>query len=807
MTIDIQVLCRTLVPERTILFFGAGSSIPSNGPSGQTLCEEIGDRFRLTNIEGFNLSDVATIAEAQSDRATLVSFLRDRLDPLQPTGGLLNVHRYPWAGLYTTNYDELIEKSYKRAKKSINVISSNYDFKSYGFQEMVTLYKLHGTISKDESNGFRERLIITASDYESAYQYRGAVFGRLVDQLNTHQVIIIGYSLSDYYLREMINEAQQLKSKEGAPGRIILFIFEKNEQLATIYESRGISVCFGGIDEFFSEMAKHEPSAQLVLSLDSSILSSAPALHPSTIDVATARSAQSGQLTQMFNGRPASYGDIARGWTFERDTAASLETQLASQEMNSIAFVLGAAGVGKTSAVRIALSHLSDRDFQCWEHKGDFALDVDSWVRVNNELGKRRARGMLFVDNAHHHLHEVNKLVERLHSGSQPSLRLVLASSKPHWNPRLKTPLLFENGQEYALSRLSDGELNSLLDLLEGSSEISSLVENRFFGFNRAQRLARLRDKCSADMFVCMKNIFGFQAIDEILLSEFNSLSGDYQSIYKLVCGMEAAGVRVHRELVRRVTGLQANNVTRTLDDLEGIIEEYTVSEREGIFGWKVRHHVIADTITKYKFAVQQDVYDLFSMVVDRINPTYRLEVQSINDMCDLQNGIVRINDMNKQNVILRKMISLAPKENVPRHRLIHNLISLQYFDVAEQEIRIYEKDRGTDGTLQRYKVRLRLAVARHTAGLSDSDRGAMALEASSIARWGVQKYTDDKNMFRSFLETGVVVYKYTGDISVFDEAMQVARDAFQRILDPELRRILSQFSRVGHSMGVNYDL
>lgn len=274
----------------------------------------------------------------------------------------------------------------------------------------------------------------------------------------------------------------------------------------------------------------------------------------------------------------------------------------------------------------------------------------------------------------------------------------------------------------YELSKLSDPELMRLLDLLDQRSDVRALVESSFLGYSRTQRLDRLRQRCDSDMFVCLKNIFGFQSIDQIILEEFNSLNPDLQDVYKQVGGMQAIGVRVHREIVRQITGLRANQIARTLDDLDGIVEEYEVSEKHGIYGWRLRHQIISLLIAKYKFSSQEDLYALFDLVISNINPTYKLELQSLSDMCDLDTGIVRISDQSKQNILLRKMITLAPSERVPRHRLIHNLIDMGDFDVAAAEIKSFERDIRADGPVVRYQVKLKLGLASKMPEISDGD-------------------------------------------------------------------------------------
>lgn len=803
MAIDIKILAREIKPEKTILMLGAGASIPSGAPSGEELRDRLGQEFKIDNFDDFDLADLATVIEAKRDRNCLIKSLRKHIARLQPTGGLMSIPLFDWASIFTTNYDDLVEKAYRKSNKSLRVYSSNYDFHGKGSTEEQELFKIHGTIEKDVSDGWKSPMVITSADYDQATAYREAVYSRLSDMLFSKSVLVIGQSLVDPDLRKLVDEAQRIKGSSSAPGKIFLFIFKKSQDHATVFEARGFTVCFGGIDELFSALLKAAPTEQLIMSTTMDVLSAAPILEPATSTVSTELTNQTGYLERMFNGRAASFADIARGWTFDREISNLLEAQHADAEQLPISVVLGAAGVGKTTATRIALSRLSAREVECWEHKSDFYFEADEWTKINDELAKRRKTGVLFVDDAGLFLRQLNRLIELLSSKKTWALRLILVSSRAHWNPRLKSAELFKRQKEYELSRLSATEINNLLDLLNSSHEIRGLVEDNFLGFSRPQRFERLKERCDADMFVCMKNIFGFQGIDAIILEEFASLNSDLQQIYRVVAGMQAIGVRVHRELVRRLTGLEAKYVSRVLDDLDGIIDEYTVNERNGIYGWRVRHLLIAITLAKYKYSDQDDLYDLFDRVVTKINPAYRIEAQSINDMCDLGTGIPRIADMQRQNVLLRRMISIAPNLRVPRHRLIYNLIKLYQFDIAEAEIRIFEREFKTDGPILRYKIRLKLSIAKHTDGIQNEDRAALVNEAAAMALKCIERFPDDKNMYRVYLETSVDWLRYTKKSQMFKDAISAAKAAQERFLDPDLRRIISKYSNVGENMGV----
>ncbi len=640
MAIDLTILARQITPEETVLVLGAGVSIPSGAPTGNELRDELGAHFSIDGYEVFGLADLATIVEDRTNRYSLVSFIRKRIKNLQPTGGLLSLPIFDWAGIFSTNYDDLIEKAFKRCNKSLSVFSSNHDFHGSGHTSEQNLFKFHGTIEKDVCNGSNSRLIVTSTDYDQVTDYREALYARLKDMMFSKSVLIVGQSLIDPDLRSLVDEAQRLKTTSGAPGKIYILAFTRNDDLATVFQARGLQVCFGGIDELFSALLRAAPAEQLVLSITTDVLGSSPILEPATMTVTTELTNQNGQLERMFSGRPASYADIARGWTFDREITDHLEAQHTSEVDMPISVILGVAGVGKTTAVRKALSRITSRGMECWEHKNDFAFEVDSWNKVDDELTKRKETGVLFIDEAHLFLRQINRLVEILSAKKQWSLRLIFVSSRPHWNPRLKSSELFKNSKEYELSRLSISELNGLLDLLDANKDIRKLIEDKFLGFARLQRFERLKERCDSDMFVCMKNIFAFQGIDTIILEEFASLHSDMQDIYKLVAGMQSIGTKVHRELVRRLTGLEAENVSRVLDDLEGIIEEYTVSTKDGIYGWRVRHPLIASILAKYKYSDQDELYDLFERVVVTINPAYRFEAQSIIEMCDLETGI-----------------------------------------------------------------------------------------------------------------------------------------------------------------------
>ena len=168
------------------------------------------------------------------------------------------------------------------------------------------------------------------------------------------------------------------------------------------------------------------------------------------------------------------------------------------------------------------------------------------------------------------------------------------------------------------------------------------MVHREFKQLTRAQQLETLKKKSGADMFVCLKNIFANKSLDTILLQEYDDLDEPPQEYYRYVAALEAVGTRVHRQLIIRMLKVGPQHVGAVLSGLSGIVDEYDIDPRQGIYGWSTRHIVIARRITDYKFSGLYELTALFERIIENINPAESIELQSIRDLCDVEFGIGR---------------------------------------------------------------------------------------------------------------------------------------------------------------------
>lgn len=799
--IDIATLARTLEVGKTYLFLGAGACVTSGAPSGPQLASLLCDRLAKGEKISDDLMEVCSILENRIGRKPLIEAVRAELRDLTPTGGLLTLPEFEWPGIFTTNYDFLVERAYAKCNRSLIVIKSNFDW-GKNDNSGTNYFKIHGCLSEDIADGHRARMVLTESDYEAYADYRETLFRKLELVFVTSDVLFVGHSLKDNHLRQSIHRAAEIQKKNGAPGKIRILVFQQDPDRARLLEQRGLEVTFGGIEDLFhaltSETSTKLPLSKPSISLGVSAMDSRlpPELRSSTIEARHAIQLKS-SARRMFNGAAATFADIHQDLTFERQIEARLIDQLA-EKSKQYAVVIGVAGVGKTTLARRLLYRLSSIEgSHIWEHRSEFPFNAEKWILVEKALREKQERGILLIDECGPFLRQMDVLVSALARTENPVLQLILTSNTSQWVPRRKSAEFYARGWIEKLGELRDGELHSLLSLLARQPQISELVEDKFSRMTRTQQYQHLRTRCSADMYVCLKNIFATDELDTIILREYSDLHPDFQGIYKYVAALEASGTKVHRQLIMRLLDIRSAEVINILSNLEDIVEEYDITSDQGIFGWSTRHEVIAQTIAHYKFSAQDEVFELLKTVIENINPSVYIELRTIRDLCNREFGINRLQDLDRRQQLYRYLIRIAPGERVPRHRLIANLLDSGDLTEVSREIRNAEDEVGPDSVFNRYKVRLVIRRAAETAGIMPEDRRALLREAERLAVKGIDRWSTDKYSFIIYADVGVA-YAETmgGDASILDESLARMRKAVEVILDPQLSDSLQSFER-----------
>jgi hypothetical protein len=329
------------------------------------------------------------------------------------------------------------------------------------------------------------------------------------------------------------------------------------------------------------------------------------------------------------------------------------------------------------------------------------------WLEMEARLRKHGSRGLLIIDDCPYFMSQINILLGSLSGVSDSALKILMLGERSQWIPRKKSPKIFSKGLVEELSGLDETETERLVNLLDLKSEIRALVEPKFTHMTKSSQITTVKRKCSADMYVALKHIFASEGLDTIILREFSRLEPNLQDMYRTVAALEAAGTRVHRQLIIRLLSIQPDILKGLLAILEGLVDEYEIRPEDGLYGWRTRHEVAAQVLTRYKYADEDEFHNLLREVIDSLNPILWLERRTLNDLCNTELGIRRLSDPRARIGLYQMLIDKAPGERVPRHRLIYELLSMQALNEAELAIRDAEQSVQIDSPIYRYRVRL----------------------------------------------------------------------------------------------------
>lgn len=212
-----------------ILFLGAGASVGAINESGETLPNayelrnQIWSRFILhpserdtydfSNLSLMSLEHASTLAEIKSSRRNLELFLAEKF---QIQKSLWQHGMLPFLNaksIFTTNYDNLIEKGFHTVNhgKPLNSIFNNTTSLNSRF---IPLYKPHGTIDYPHSNVSEGGFVITQFDYYEIMDTRQKMLESFISDFQNKCVIFIGYSLLDFDIASILyNLARKNKTQ------------------------------------------------------------------------------------------------------------------------------------------------------------------------------------------------------------------------------------------------------------------------------------------------------------------------------------------------------------------------------------------------------------------------------------------------------------------------------------------------------------------------------------------------------------------------------------------------------------------
>jgi hypothetical protein len=190
--------------QEVILFIGGGASTSSGLPDWPTLmrpwANAVGARWPQ-NVDDLTASHLLTVAqfyENQLGRNALIRALREALDTTTVAPSALHqiLPTLPISTIFTTNYDDLLERSWQATNRKLNVIVSEAEL-AFWREDQVQLIKLFGDLDRPQS------LVITQSDFNTYLATHPRLIERLRTLLESKTVLFLGYSLQDPFFNQI----------------------------------------------------------------------------------------------------------------------------------------------------------------------------------------------------------------------------------------------------------------------------------------------------------------------------------------------------------------------------------------------------------------------------------------------------------------------------------------------------------------------------------------------------------------------------------------------------------------------------
>lgn len=192
------------------IFTGAGLSVPAGFVNWTDLMEEIA---RDLGLDINNEKDLVSLAQfhvnenqtrSKLNRKILEEFTEDTTE----TENHRIIARLPLSSIWTTNYDQLLEKSFQNENKVVDIKYRNNQLLTTKPKRDIVILKMHGDVNHPDE------AIITKEQYEQYHATHEPFINALAGELTTKTFLFIGFSFTDPNLDYVLSRLNYRFSKQ-----------------------------------------------------------------------------------------------------------------------------------------------------------------------------------------------------------------------------------------------------------------------------------------------------------------------------------------------------------------------------------------------------------------------------------------------------------------------------------------------------------------------------------------------------------------------------------------------------------------
>ena len=195
----INLVAEEILQENTSLFLGAGASMQYSAPSWNALIDLACPKYKIgSNVDKAQYAELTGI-----DIKTEIckKFAIIKFDSARKSNTYLNyLLDFNFKSIWTTNYDEIIEKVLVQKSKKIRPIYKYSHFQELSYPGGCFLFKINGSCNEPKT------IVVTKEDFINYRKSHEAYLILLKRELLCHSFLFLGCSFEDDILRMCIKD-------------------------------------------------------------------------------------------------------------------------------------------------------------------------------------------------------------------------------------------------------------------------------------------------------------------------------------------------------------------------------------------------------------------------------------------------------------------------------------------------------------------------------------------------------------------------------------------------------------------------
>ncbi|MBO3657814.1 SIR2 family NAD-dependent protein deacylase [Acinetobacter haemolyticus] len=636
-----------ILDGQAVLFLGAGASYNCTnlsglriGFTGKELLEKICNKFLNGPQVGITLDVASTLAIEIAGRTEFDQFLKELVGEFEPTEEHELLTKFRWKAIFTTNYDEAIEKAYlnerKNAKQKIEKIICDNDHiqQAYSSVDKLPLIKIHGCITRLNDNSLP--LIISRTDYRFHLQNRSGLFQSLKESLCNDLVIFYGYGLNDQNIIGLLDDLD----REGKSRTRHLWLDPyMNDLYKSFWQSKNLECRQTPLSIFLNEILEKKKEfhdVQEVMRNDSCISKLIPSHdRPSSeleeyikhqliyLDLNSDRQAEFDNYKKelFYRGSSVGFGWVGRNLDFDRSILETLiEDIFVNSEISNKIFnfylIKGYAGSGKTVLLkRLAWTGVHAKNKPCFYLQDGAELNVNFVINIAKLI---KETIYIFVDDILYLQSEIQKISDFSRKNSTKIFVIGTARTN-EWNNSTNMLDGF-NPITFGLSDLNDREIRSLISKLkenDAEGNLKELSEDDKFNFIKKNSNKQL-------LVTLLEATHQGQEFSEIIKDEYECIyNRSAKELYLNICSLHRHGVELRAGMIKRLSGIDFERFKdEFLEPLELLVLTYFSYKVKDIV-YSSRHQNIAEHVYAQAFFSEVEKAQQLIKIIHYLNISY----------------------------------------------------------------------------------------------------------------------------------------------------------------------------------------